>query len=607
VSLPEGFDQLKLPFIDYIQHDYEVIRPIILFSETVAERSHQTGVARTTVGDKARRFVKEGMLGLVDQRAGEAGQEGHEYPEAVASYILYLKQIYPPIHYREIVRIIGRKFGYETNHHTVKSFLERYPIPVQLELDITYFHDFEDAYQARWTVVRMWYEGWNKKSIAGCLKLSRRHVGRIIDAFERDGFAGLEDKRTRSPNHPGNQLTLPFLKEVLDIQHEYPRLGSFRVHGLLEKQSDEKPPSDRTVSRALAINREFHGAPGPWQSHQDDEEPDDTSKEMPYRPQYRHHMWFVDLRYLVELEDGWVYSICILEGYSRKILAGMASEYQDLTTVLQILFAALSAYGCPDTLVSDNGGVFRAKDYQDILQALGIERETIEKGKPWQNLIEAQFKVQLRLADYKFEQAETVTEIQDLHAEFVETFNTTSHWAHQDREDGRKTPVDVLGWVRGRLIDQERLRRLFGEVQFVRTVNRYGFVSVQRFYVYAEHGLSRKRVSVWIYEGELRIEYQESLLAEYQCDYDTRQKRLQEVSQPTLYQTSFASPQMELFELDDEQWLKVRERSYHRQMKRFTQGVEQLPLTGLGVVSSLLFCYPLVGEMSKHVSLYLLG
>ena len=87
----------------------------------------------------------------------------------------------------------------------------------------------------------MAYEGWNKKSIADCLKLSRTHVYTILEAFERDGFAGLEDQRTRPPQHPDNQLTLPLLKEILDIQHEYPRAGRFRVHGLLEQQRAEPP------------------------------------------------------------------------------------------------------------------------------------------------------------------------------------------------------------------------------------------------------------------------------------------------------------------------------------------------------------------------------
>jgi hypothetical protein len=99
----------------------------------------------------------------------------------------------------------------------------------------------------------------------------------------------------------------------------------------------------------------------------------------------------------------------------------------------------------------------------------------------------------------------------------LETFNTTHHWAHQEREDGRRTPVEVLVWVKGRSVDPDWLRRLFGEVQFLRTVNRYGFVSVQRFYIYAEDGLSRQRVSIWVYEGQLRIEYHETLLAQSVC------------------------------------------------------------------------------------------
>lgn len=568
MAATEDFTQYKLQFVDYIQHDYEVIRPIVLFAETIAERSRQTGLERTGIGEKARRFVQEGMLGLVDQRAGHAGRKGHVYPEAVAAYMRYLKQWYPPIHDREVVRILARKFGYKTNHHTVKRFFARHPLPVQLELTLPTFHDFNDAYQARWTVVRMWYEGWNKQSIAGCLKLSRAHVYTLLEAFERDGFAGLEDQRTRPPDHPDNQLSLPLLKAVLDIQQEYPRAGRFRVHGLLEAQGDEPPPSEATIGRAMAINRQFHGAPGPWRSAQEEAPPEAGPKHLPYRPQYRHHMWFIDIRYLVKRDGGWVYSLCLLEGYSRKILAGMASQHQDLTAVLQLLFAALAEYGCPAMVIADHGAVFRAEDYCRILRALEVEPADIEQGKPWQNLIEAQFKVQLRLADFKFAHAQTFEEVQTLHAAFIETFNTTRHWAHHDREDGRRTPVEVLEWVRGRPVDRTHLHRLFGAVQLLRTVNRYGFISVQRFYLYAEQGLARERVAIWIYEGELRIEYQATLMARYRCVYHQRQRRLQDVSEPTGYRTPFTSPQLELLELDATQWRKVQQRATQQRTRR---------------------------------------
>ena len=103
------------------------------------------------------------------------------------------------------------------------------------------------------------------------LKLSARHVSRIIETFEKDGFAGLEDKRTRPTNHSANQMTLPLFKDVLEIQKDYPRAGKFRVRGLLEKQyqeqgRDEQLPSERTISRVMALNRQFHNAPGPWRS-----------------------------------------------------------------------------------------------------------------------------------------------------------------------------------------------------------------------------------------------------------------------------------------------------------------------------------------------------
>ena len=572
------FSQLRLKFTDPIQHDYEVIRPIVLFSESIAERSRQTEIERTVVGEKAKRFVQQGMLGLVDQRGGKAGRKGIEYPKPVAQYIIYLKQLYPPIHYREIVRIIERKFGYKTNHHSVKVFLKRYPILVQLEFKWVTFYDFEDAYQARWKVVQMYAQGWNKKSIAGLLKLSHQHVGRIIDAFEQDGFVGLEDKRSRPLNHPHNQLTLPFFKEVLDIQKEHPRAGEFRVHGILENRANKEVPSQRTVGRAMAINRQFHNAPPSWQSDKKEVAQDTTPKYLPYRPLYRHHIWYVDIRYLVKLDDDWIYSICILEGYSRTILAGLASQHQDMASIFQIFFAAFSQYGCPEIIVSDNGTVFTSPQTQNVLEKLHIKPKYIEKGKPWQNLIEAQFKIQLRLADYKFETALTFEQVQHYHAQFIETFNTTSHWAHKKRQDGRRTPIAVLDWVRGRTVDPAQLQRLFQAIRFARTVNRWGFVSILHYYIYAEQGLSRKRVSVWIYEGELRVEYQQTLLAKYLCQYNKHKKQLQDVTYPSLFQTSFKSPQLVLFELDDEQWLKILHRSHSHRKKRITSFAKQLPL-----------------------------
>ena len=142
--------------------------------------------------------------------------------------------------------------------------------------------------------------------------------------------------------------------------------------------------------------------------------------------------------------------------------------------------------------------------------------------------------------------------------------------------------MEVLGWLRGRVVEPQRLRELFGRTEFLRTVNHYGFVSVQRFYLYAENGLARQRVSIWIYEGQLSIEYHKTLLARYRCHYDPKQGQLQEVSAPTLYATAFRSPQLELIELDDAQWRKCQRRPLSTYTRHRAMLPEQLFLLDLG-------------------------
>lgn len=420
--------------------------------------------------------------------------------------------------------------------------------------------------------------------------MARSHVYAIMDAFVRDGFAGLEAQRGHPAPPLDTQLTLPFLKEVLDLPQTYPRAGRFRMHGLLAHQPGPDLPREATVGRAMASNRRVHGAPGPWSSaHAEQEDTPAEPRHLPYRPPYRHHLWFIDMRYLVKLEGRWVYSLGMLEGYSRTMLAGMASEHQDLPAGLQLLLAALSTYGGPEGIVSEHGAVLRAGDYVAMRKALEIEPTYIELRKPWQNLIAAQCKVQLRRAAFQFAHAQTLEEIQTLHATFVETCNPTQHWAHQERADGRRPPTEVLGWARGRPVAPERLRRLFGQGQFLRTVNLYGFLSIQRFSIYAEAGLSRQRVAIWIADGQLQIAYRETLLAQYRCAYDRRQRRLHAVSHPTFYQTVFASPQLELIELDDTQWLKVQQRSLLRRTLQKPCSGEQLIFAGFKI-SALIFC-----------------
>ena len=317
----------------------------------------------------------------------------------------------------------------------------------------------------------------------------------------------------------------------------------------------------------MAHNRFWRGAPNPLADAKAAREAKEPS-ELPYKPTYPHQYWFIDIRYLVKRDKRWVYSICIIEGVSRTILAGMASWHQDEIAILQLLHAAFSNYGLPTGIVSDNASVFTAEAFMRVIEGLEIEPCPIEAGQPWQNLIETQFNVQRRLADADFKRAESFEEIQDQHAAFIQLFNTTRHWAHRKRDDKCFTPVAVLGGRFGRQTDLHELSRVFRHLQFSRVVNRHGNVSVQRFYIYAERGLSKKRVAVWIYKDRLHVEYEQTLLAKYHCKVDRSSKQLAAVAKPQLYATQHTSLQNELFELDDEQWKKVARRPEYAKRRK---------------------------------------
>jgi len=111
---------------------YEAIRPLLFGDVTLSQRSDETHIPSSTLSDYARRFLEHGMDGLRDRRTLPTSGTDHPFPAEVAAHIIYLKQVYPPMAYREIVRILQRKFGYHTNHHTVKRFLDRHAPPVQL-------------------------------------------------------------------------------------------------------------------------------------------------------------------------------------------------------------------------------------------------------------------------------------------------------------------------------------------------------------------------------------------------------------------------------------------------------------------------------------------
>jgi transposase InsO family protein len=359
---------------------------------------------------------------------------------------------------------------------------------------------------------------------------------------------GLPNKsHARQPG--GRKVTLTTLRLVHDLQQNE-GFGAWRLRSRLKWLGIRL--SAATCGRILRLHRQLDGLPKPKRSPPE-------KQPMPFAAQKRHEYWSADIRYLdtPNYGGGRVYCISILDNYSRAILASAVSPKQDTPAFLRVFFDAVANFGAPKGLVSDRGGVFRAKHAQDIYRRLGITKYQIERGKPWQNYIETHWNVQRRMADYEFAKTTTWDDVYWVHRQWVQDYNAEDHWAHRTRADGRHSPEAVLGKLRLDPYAPDVLHRIFHTTRFHRRVDAQGYVQFRQWRVYGEYGLAGQVAAVWLYADTLTIVFEDTTLAQYRVSYQPDALHLRTVTEPQLFETIYRSAQLELWSLSDDQWLKV--------------------------------------------------
>jgi len=171
--------------------------------------------------------------------------------------------------------------------------------------------------------------------------------------------------------------------------------------------------------------------------------------ERPKQATHAHQVWFVDLRYLVQIEGQWLYSILIFDGFSRAIVGEGCFDRQNFSRVAQVFRQAIARWGLPEDVVSDNAKVFVA--LSPCLEKLEVRWSPIQKGHPWQDLAEGGFSIQRRMLDaYVVDCADRETVYQQ-HAQFVQDYQFWGHWAHKRTDEHGRiyylSPEVILGQV----------------------------------------------------------------------------------------------------------------------------------------------------------------
>ena len=541
----EDFAQLQLQLTDRTQWRYEVIRPVLLFADrTPQQRSRETQTHPATVRRLTRRFRQQGMLGLLpaDIEVVARGKTT-QIPDPVRHELDRLKALYDGFHYRELARILLVKLGYAIDDKTVKKLWQASPVRCQGHLGLWDYHAQPDRYHARMQVIKLYFQGWEKISLHRFLRVSRPTVDAWIRRFETEHFAGLAD-RSRAPHAPVRKIWLPLMVQVYHLQKVHPDAGAFRIWSLLARAD----VSVRTIGRVMALNRLVYDdiphvpkrgvkpAPGPH----------------PYKAQARHQYWFIDGRRMDFAIDGvhW-WSLIILEGYSRTMLAGMIAPTEATWVALMVLYTACRRYGAPASLISDSGGAYTSADFEAVCTRLQIRHETIisTQGESYQNWMETHFNIQRRLYDYQFSLARTPAELEQRHQAFLQLYNTAAHQGLLKDRRLPPIPIEVLGAAQGRIYAPDELARQFSHALFPRTTNRHGCVTLHSYHFYIEEGLPQTQVLLWVAGTQLRAMFEGVVLAEYHCRYDWRDRHVTGISAGAFYPTRFASPQGRLIPL----------------------------------------------------------
>jgi putative transposase len=422
--------QLLLPLFGWPEQErYEEIRPLVLFDASVAKRAREVGTSASTLYRRLDRFAEEGMESLFDTPKAKR----RRLPPSVRRLIVDLKAEYPALNLNEIANVVGAAFRTKPDVRSIGLLLEEEPVPLKIVRNYPPYHESEDPREGRAAIVALRLDGWSVKAIAGYLGIHHSTVYRTLGRWKEGGFEGLADGLPGRP--PGVRKADFAAVEAIRKLAQNPGLGAFRIHAALTQMGFDL--SRATCGRLLAQVREVYGYEKPRGGG-------GTKRVMPFAASERHEIWSADVRHLDMVDEdliGKAYSVTLMDNYSRAILASALTHRQDLPAFLSVFYRAVEKHGAPRTLVTDSGSVFLANKARVVYAKLGVNKEEIEKGRPWQNFSETTFGIQKRMADWHFAKAESWAGLVYAHDRFVADYNAQGHFAHQRREDGRRSPA----------------------------------------------------------------------------------------------------------------------------------------------------------------------
>src|ERR1700694_2251698 len=135
----EEWQQLELLVTNQEQKEYEMLRPVVLFGQSCAERAKQIGKPQRTLRRKVDRFLQQGMASLFnsvpsatapatatptkDQSDPTQSTSSKRLGAKIKQFIVDLKAQHPPMRTNELANVCYIKWGRKLDKRTIKRVL----------------------------------------------------------------------------------------------------------------------------------------------------------------------------------------------------------------------------------------------------------------------------------------------------------------------------------------------------------------------------------------------------------------------------------------------------------------------------------------------------
>jgi transposase InsO family protein len=206
----------------------------------------------------------------------------------------------------------------------------------------------EQRYQAVLTVVQ---DGWQVSEVARRLGVSRQSVHAWIARYEAGGLAALAD-RSHRPDRCPHQTDAQIEAQICELRREHPGWGPRRIEHQLGRLGCDPVPSRSAIYRCL----KRHGLIELRRRRKRRDEFRRWERERPMQ------LWQMDVMGGVLLDDDTELKVVTgVDDHSRFCIAAGLVTRATSKAVCAVLAQALSRYGIPDEILTDNGKVFTGR------------------------------------------------------------------------------------------------------------------------------------------------------------------------------------------------------------------------------------------------------